>query len=422
MKIKNLIFLCRICIACIGMHVAVASFSRSAEGATDAGTFADFIKDLPPASPSAIDVIHELRRIAVDTDAAPNDAQFFDLVKGANRHWTMSDLRHMWVAFAELQKSDITADDIIDIYRATRESTRSIYVEYSLSSTRNGVSTNDSCRFAAQQGNLLYSQKTGGGLLSVHLWDGTTQTVFKDESEDFAYASMGPKLDREPFYGRGNPLGAAMMLNSTTDIGIEDASTDLIVFLNASKAFNGLVRSQKEEFLGTPCVVVGSFVQRMFLDPARNFALIGFEELRYEFDKKSGEIRQSREWNERKNTKLMDCGNGLWIPLESVTSHIANGKIVATDSVHVSTIKLDESVPKGLFQFDIPKGTYVMDDLHNVSYQKGFDPSVEATLRGALTAQPSGIRSYLIAANAAVLIGLAFLWIWKWRHNRALQH
>src|SRR5262245_11985954 len=121
---KFLFFDCRP-ICRIARYTALLSLSlvispQSARAADEAA-LQKFVEHLPPASANALATIDHLKSLKSSAGVGPSDKQLVALLTKADSEWSISDLRHIWVDFVRLQESPISANDLVDIYRSTRD-------------------------------------------------------------------------------------------------------------------------------------------------------------------------------------------------------------------------------------------------------------------------------------------------------------
>jgi hypothetical protein len=168
---------------------------------------------------------------------------------------------------------------------------------------------------------------------------------------------------------------------------------------------------------GVNCLLVATQSQRTWLDPARDFCVVRFEQ--YSFRKQQAILNGSQKFHD-----FVDYGNGIWLPnrIQRDFFNRETGQSSFSSTISINEIKVNKGLGDDLFVNIIPDGTMVIDGVNNVSYVQGNEKSIEEAFGRAIPpAPPKGRWTFwlVVIGNSAAIGGFAYI-VW-WRKRRRNQ-
>ena len=215
-------------------------------------------------------------------------------------------------------------------------------------------------------------------------WDGKAFKIFRKVEK------LG-QVHAEPqdtiFFIPDSPLYNAMLVDSTKDGGEPDYPYDIVAFLESKYC---VVAPETELLQGIECIVatLGTAERPMYrawLDPSRGFAVV-------QKDTYNPGDRTKLWWRVR-NLEFKDCGNGIWLPTQTVSmKYLAKGHskeewgIPSMELTYTAdVVEVNADLPDELFDIRFPLGTFVHDKVAGVSYE--IEDTLDAVLDDFLELQ-----------------------------------
>ncbi len=177
----------------------------------------------------------------------------------------------------------------------------------------------------------------------------------------------------------------------------------------------------------------GSSYQRLYFDPALNYAVVAAEQGRMV----NNEFRAAVSW---RFEDFQEVRPGLFMPFSAVSEAGRGRSAVPVVEFQLETIRFPGFLPEGLFDLEFPDGTVVRDTIANLSYTVGQLPVEDMDLAliedyevvpevevaavpvepaGATpepVAEPSSYTFLIIVAIAAVVMGATGVVMYKKKH------
>ena len=171
-----------------------------------------------------------------------------------------------------------------------------------------------------------------------------------------------------------------------------------------------------EKHGGIKAVVVRGGTYTIWLDPARGYAVV-------DTICESNAGTNKTPFCRTENVSFQDCGNGLWLPTESVIyqylppnspGHPA-GTLWYVQTVKATVLEVNQQYPDSLFDLQFPEGTKVDDQVAHMSYEAGTEKTVPGMIKDSAVCQRNleliakGIVTYRSLNNWAMPPSLADL-------------
>ena len=171
-----------------------------------------------------------------------------------------------------------------------------------------------------------------------------------------------------------------------------------------------------EEHGGIKAVVVRAGPYTIWLDPARGYAVIDII-----CEATSG--TKKTPWFGTENMGFQDCGNGLWLPTETIRKQYSPpnnpehpaGTLWYVQTVRVEVLEINKEYPDSLFDLQFPEGTKVDDQVAHMTYESGLEKTDAGMIKDSAVCQLNlglivkGIQSYRSLNNWAMPPSLADL-------------
>ncbi len=351
---------------------------------------------------------------------------------------TTEDWRRSYKQWAEQLEPIVSPLDLAILIESKRESIGALHSRMEVTTRRKGARPwSVISEFARRDDSLLHrSEIIDRGDTELEsdtiATDGEFErTIDNDATQSFGnirYAEKGRRSYYHPF----DPLPLQMLTDSERDLGFLWYAYDLVGLLRRK---NSLVLEDEIEVDGARCIVVtlgqpATF--RAFLDIERDFAVIRFQEFRYET---ANEI-PVRRWvsTDRVSRDFQEYGNGLWLPREvSCHWYDGNGELGDMREHRLLDVSVGEAVDPQMFTELFTEGTFIRDSTRRIGYYYGRDESVQEALDTAISASESVMTrnqatlaeedesgsTWRIAADlrmSGVVVGGLFL-VYLWRRR-----
>jgi hypothetical protein len=184
------------------------------------------------------------------------------------------------------------------------------------------------------------------------------------------------------FIDLDGPLAMGMLINSKLTGEELFAAYDLVEFLRRSPKLS--VKS--EEVDGVECLTLATMTPAktpntiVYLDPARDFAVLGVETFIYTRGEEGGKTELYYRWM---CEDLVNFGNGIWLPTKIVQEYYRTGPRRASESPRarrvttVERLAVNKGVEDKLFTDVFPLGIRVWDAVHRLNYRLEPITSIE---------------------------------------------
>ncbi|MDQ3331006.1 MAG: hypothetical protein M3552_10175 [Planctomycetota bacterium] len=363
-------------------------------------------------------VLESLAARAAELGRMPSHPEFIDLLLSTERRLSADDRRNLFFIFGRVQRPQISADDLAEILRTQRSGLRSLHaayvVEYSaelpVDSKPSQAPPHIKCDFAFDGSKARFVRTvTRDGRLDervLEAYDGRVlrrTLIVPGHKTNSAIMSLD---SRSRFFAPGNPLLSAGLINSSMDLGEDDAESDAAAFARMTFVYETPV-----EVSGTGCIVVGNNNRQWYFSPEHSFAALEYHSGGVRFDQGTGRFVRSDTFSRVANSGLENISPGLWLPRTSTYELSRNGTVVEKYSTTVSSYKVNTELRSSLFTDVIPDGAYVADGVQNATYVSGR-ANVDERL-DTITEKPPQRAAWrwLVAANVGLLsiVVLAFV-------------
>jgi hypothetical protein len=352
--------------------------------------------------------LHELK----ERGEQPEERAFLKLAYPDGRSLPSDDFWAAWRYLGSLQKPPIAIRDLANLIQTKRESIADFSVKYKVehNGTPTAVSKEDvDLAFAGNQYYLrIHYQKPPKSTDKV--WDVLSgydgkvlRQLFPQDDRSSGHASI-TALDtatRERFLQTtSNPLAVSMLIDSVALCGKSIPVIDLVGFLKD----DAVLFDKRVVVRGTECLVASNLLQRVFIDPKRDYAVMQIEDSTM----KDGVLHLSAA---QFFDEQVDHGNGVWLP-HKISRHFFNtetGREKFSSLITVAKIGINEGVKSQLFSDIIPDGVLVGDVVRTITYVQGDQRSIEQALRGSVPdalESPHRAKWWMIGVNSAAGVGL----------------
>jgi len=374
--------------------------------------------------------IEEFRR---DHGNAPGFTDFFQMTSrpGGGSLVARKDRSAAWRLLQEAQQPEIKKADLLALFEATRDAILDLYMECSLEEReypedKSPIVQHSSSLFATDAGKVLLrttGQLPGDKASTVRTrgYDGAVVRTCIAEGATTA-GQVTAFESRAMFYEiETNVLFGAMLLDAPATIGSELRHADMKLFLSLPGA---TVFERQEVVRGTSCVVLSDAAAVIYLDPARNYAVVELAAFSFPDD--------APPWIHGRHelSDFADCGNGIWLPRRMHRRRFKkpdrDPMLVGEDIAIVTDLRVNQGIPGTAFSDIIPRGTVVLDGVQNVTYVEGENGSIQSTLDSfsPLRRHTSGHSSFLrspffIMSNLIVFALTVFVLAWRFRISRS---
>jgi hypothetical protein len=205
-----------------------------------------------------------------------------------------------------------------------------------------------------------------------------------------------PHQGRAPFFAPESPLMLSMLMDCKLNFGMDMPAYDLVVFLRTG----GYILEEQETINGTTCVV-GCYevppLFRVYLDPARDFSVVKFDEFatRFDPDKNGGSTVVNNVRCSWLCEDFTDLGNGVWLPRKIEQSWYVdvekekNGAtpgdaVVRKITIQTTEAAINQGVEESVFARFFPDGIVVRDEVANITYTMGGPTTIEDVMNDAV--------------------------------------
>ena len=324
-------------------------------------------------------------------------------------------------AFSRTQQPIISGPDLIELYKSTRASISDLHMtvelnEYEFTGDTRELMVSTVHEFASSGRKTMLKKSPSDAVnWSVLAYDENAQRSYQVQGKG-KFGSVQQYGGRSAYFRpKSNVLFGSMLLDSVDCTQMELAFHDLCLFLSQEGV---AVTEQLLERDGVECVVAGNPGQEVWMDPARNFAVVYFVNYTHPPD------------GPRKPTyecileDLRDCGNGIWLPGKMTRRNYDKpgpaGKLVKESVAVVTSLSVNEPLPNSLFSEVIPEGTVVLDRLQDLTYVSGVNGSIEQLLTEEFT-RPAVEQKFdgrfILINSLVLLLILGFFGFWHFRRK-----
>ena len=326
------------------------------------------------------------------SSAMPDDQAFFTYAQ--EQKLSLATLNQEWTAFQAAQKGRLTTNDLIILFEAKRDSVKSISTAYSIADTlvsRDGRSSDRPSRLIqnVRSGDKLYieershtddSHNIG---ISRRSYDGSTYRSYFSAEECGHITSQGARWQ---LFDADDAISQAMLVNTEHDTSTKDWHPyDIVAFLRLPTT---VILQKPVIYDGRPAIAVVSQGYRVYLDPERDYSVIGLESRSLQYDANGTFIGVVQDYV-RHNRDLQSVGNGIWLPRRITQSWSYPDGSKQQRNTIVQELSINKEIDNSFFVQIFPVGKRILDERLGVEIQERAFSDIGKMIDESLAAVPS---------------------------------
>jgi hypothetical protein len=374
-------------------------------------------------------VLSELANFKVKHGFSPSDDDFFAIVLKPGYDFTFQEIEKLWKIVVDQQKSVISVDQLVALYRSKKSSIKDVCAVFKTTSYQVDPSTNESENFEIVYGYInkgdkyyLNTRMLGGHKEVIpdktQSYDGEICYSFLDISGSLPVVGIDHLSSMSIFFQSYSPLASSMLLNSKL-FERQDTVHDIIAFLETP----GTAVFERTEVVDLQeCIVVANWGTRVSLSPKHDFSVVQVIDYRHHFRESAEQpFLTARSVSERRVLhELKDYGNGVWLPnYVLVDFFFFFFQAIGKAAVRTSLLEVNNGVSDNVFTDFIPQNAFVLDFVRDMSYDWTEYPSIEGLLNSVVKSERVWAFQIISVTLGIIMIIIALIVMFLKRRNAA---